>query len=60
MSFAELTREEQAEVRRCVLHAFPEMEDHPDALEEYLNDKEDYERVDLAEEGEDPDIQILW
>lgn len=60
MSFAELTTEEQAEVRRSVLHAFPDLQDQPERLEQYLNDKEDYERIDLAEDGEDPDIQILW
>ena len=60
MSFAELTKEEQAEVRRSVLHAFPDLQDQPDRLEQYLRDKEDYERIDLAEDGEDPDIQILW
>ena len=60
MSFAELTTEEQAEVRKAVLQVYPDLREDPQRLEQYLWDKEDYERIDLAEDDEEPDIQILW
>lgn len=62
MRFAQLTPEEQDAVIDSVKQCFPEFKlpRNEDALFEYLNDKDDFQRVNIAEDYEDPIWIIEW
>jgi hypothetical protein len=62
MRFEQLTPEEQDAVIDSVKQCFPEFKlpGNEDALFEYLNDKDDFQRVNIAEDDEDPIWIIEW
>ncbi len=62
MRFEQLTPEEQDAVIDSVKQCFPEFKlpGNEDALFEYLYDKDDFQRVNIAEDDEDPNWIIEW
>lgn len=62
MRFEQLTPEEQDAVIDSVKQCFPEFKlpGSKDALFDYLYDKDDFQRVNIAEDDEDPNWIIEW
>lgn len=60
MKYIDLTAKEQMDVLIAIINAFPELKENNAALIEYLNDKDDFRRVNIAEEDEDPIYEIEW
>lgn len=60
MKYIDLTAKEQMDVLIAIINSFPELKENNAALIEYLNDKDDFRRVNIAEEDEDPIYKIEW
>lgn len=64
MTFDQLTPKEQKEVIRDVKKCFSEFQDNKvstkNALMDYLYSKDDFRRVNIAEEDKDPIWVIEW
>lgn len=59
MRFEELPVWARKEVVKEIQFTFPEMLD-PRCLKTYLDDKSDFELVNDAEDGEEPDWKVYW
>jgi len=64
MTFEQLTPDEQKEVIRDVKKCFPEFRDNKvspkNALMDYLYSKDDFRRVNIADEDEEPIWVVEW
>ena len=59
MKFEELPVWARKEVVKDIQAVFPEMLD-PRCLKSYLDDKDDFELINIAEDEDEPEWQVQW